>query len=377
MRRIFVSACIGFGALIVGVPATEAQQPVPRWTTTCQFTTGPRAGTTVTFQSPPATPARVGAACGDGTSSFGIAVDPTPPTAPAPPPPAGPSVGSGVAAGSGAGAGATADGASTRHVLQIAPVMQSLPVWCWLAVGEMAFRHFGVPQVQGPNYQCGIIGAISIATNYAQCASPTSCALCAIPAGSTRDMIGMLADYPRRAARISGSPAPRLYATVAAPLSDSEMQAEIDASRPVVVGISPSRAGLPAEFAAAQHVALVVGYEFPQQGPARFIINDPYPYPAPANPYLAAGGQPSGIALQYVIASSALRSQLGWSDSFLLSANGRHSSAGATIGSSALPPAVASRCVINQTTGCPLAMPMAPAQPCMCPSVPAWGISVP
>src|SRR5689334_6854940 len=45
--------------------------------------------------------------------------------------------------------------------LVVAPVQQETEVWCWLAVGEMVFRYYGLPSVNGfGDYQCGIVGAL-------------------------------------------------------------------------------------------------------------------------------------------------------------------------------------------------------------------------
>lgn len=47
-------------------------------------------------------------------------------------------------------------------VLPVPPRYQETPVWCWVAVGEMVFRYYGIPNMNGPgNYQCGVIGALA------------------------------------------------------------------------------------------------------------------------------------------------------------------------------------------------------------------------
>jgi len=47
---------------------------------------------------------------------------------------------------------------SKAEQLSIDPEIQSSPVWCWLAVGKMVFRHFDIENVNPLNYQCGIVG---------------------------------------------------------------------------------------------------------------------------------------------------------------------------------------------------------------------------
>jgi hypothetical protein len=42
--------------------------------------------------------------------------------------------------------------------LNIAPVLQETPVWCWLASMEMALKHYNVPNLSpGGSYQCGLV----------------------------------------------------------------------------------------------------------------------------------------------------------------------------------------------------------------------------
>jgi hypothetical protein len=207
--------------------------------------------------------------------------------------------------------------------LGIAPVQQATPVWCWLAVGEMLFRKLDVPAVNG-HYQCGVIGAMSIASNQAQCAQ--DCRLCAFPAGDASTLMGMLIDYPRRAALLSGRRTPRLFVTHDDALSPRELRHELDQGRPVVAGINPQ--GAPAAFAASAHVALITGYA-ERDGALLLLVNDPFPFSPTTwpDPYLQIGARlvrPGQYAVPYETYTRAM----GWVESFVVRVDGAHQPAG-------------------------------------------------
>jgi hypothetical protein len=240
--------------------------------------------------------------------------------------------------------------------LGIAPVQQATPVWCWLAVGEMLFRKLGVPAVN-PHYQCGVIGAISIATNQDDCAR--DCRRCAFPAGTASTVLGMLVDYPRRAALLSGRSAPRVFATHADALTPPELRRELEAGRPVLAGINPGLLGggaAPDGFAASAHVALIVGYA-ERDGKLWLLVNDPFPFGPPSwpDPYLAAGAtlvQPGRYAVPYATFTGGL----GWVESFLVRVEGQHQPAPL-------------QCVAStplMQTRCPAPRGTRPGTPCTC-----------
>ena len=194
--------------------------------------------------------------------------------------------------------------------LSIPPVGQHTPVWCWVAVGEMVFEHFGVPNVNpAGNYQCGIIGAL--AGPYHPCWS--DCRRCVVPAGSPQNLSNMLFQYPRIAGQltrqsIDGVRSRRLLR----PLTGEEIRGELDNDRPIIAGVNPS--GVTGPF--AQHVALIIGYE-DNDDQLILTVNDPYPYQLVGNrfdPYLRAGGQ--GGQGQYRINYNNFRRGLAWSESF-------------------------------------------------------------
>ena len=79
MSRTMFSVIFTLVALIFCAPASAQALP-PGFTLTCYFTMGPRAGTTFDFTGlPGAMAAPVGAPCGDGVASVGIAVAPQTP----------------------------------------------------------------------------------------------------------------------------------------------------------------------------------------------------------------------------------------------------------------------------------------------------------
>ncbi len=209
--------------------------------------------------------------------------------------------------------------------LGIAPVQQATPVWCWLAVGEMVFRRFEVPAVND-HYQCGVIGAISIASNQAQCAR--DCRLCNFPAGDATRLMGMLVGYPRRVALLTGQSTPRLFVSHTNTLSAVELRRELDGGRPVLAGINPS--GRPDVFGASAHVALIVGYVDGSDGDnsLTLIVNDPFPFSASTwpDPYQAKGATllaPGRYGIRY----DSYVNQLGWAESFLVRVDGKHAAA--------------------------------------------------
>jgi Peptidase_C39 like family len=193
--------------------------------------------------------------------------------------------------------------------LSISPVVQRTPVWCWVAVGEMVFEHFNVPNVNpAAEYQCGIIGALAGPLH--PCWS--DCRRCIVPAGSPGNITNMLLQYPRVAGQLTRQSIRGVRSRHAGrALTVDEIKEELDNDRPIIAGINPS--GVAGPF--AQHVALVIGYE--EDGEVLIlIVNDPYPYQYVGNrfdPFLRANGR--GGQGQYRIAYDNFRRGLAWSES--------------------------------------------------------------
>ena len=206
--------------------------------------------------------------------------------------------------------------AERRILGGIEPVRQETHVWCWLAVGEMVFRHYGIPQVNFmPNsaaYQCGIIGSLSDPRSRHPCS--IYCGNCIIPAGNAETMRQMLEIYPVRAGKPILDATHRLAA-----LSMNEIVHEIDAGNPVIIGVSPS--GQPPAFV-SEHVALIAGYDIETN---HLLVHDPYPFGSNwSNPYLAAGATPVGSrGLSYWVSLQALYTRLQWRETFTLRARNR------------------------------------------------------
>ena len=202
--------------------------------------------------------------------------------------------------------------------LPIKPVAQKTPVWCWAAVGEMVFRHFRVPNINPAGvFQCGILALLHPACNQ-------NCMNCVVPAGSLHTMDNMLRQYSDFASRQHGQR--RRIVTKKRQrsfrhggwLKRAELEAELDAGRPVVAGISPS--GYP-KGNVSEHVALIVGYEGD-----RVIVNDPFPFGRTfqRDPYLAAGAEMLEPG-QYSIPYADFRRSLVWRESiFGISCRGKN-----------------------------------------------------
>lgn len=213
---------------------------------------------------------------------------------------------------------ADAGPAAALEVLPIPPVYQQTPVWCWLAVGEMVHRYYGLPTLNPTgNYQCGLVATL---------AGPNSpcwnnCGNCIGAAGNYGPVNVVVADMVRRYPEVLRSlnrydgPTLTVQWEYSA-LSDDRITNEIDAGRPIIAGISPS--GYP-QNVQSEHVALVIGYE-PTDGGLNLIVNDPFPFDRPpfnqrSNPYAAQGGQLLGAG-RYTISAERFRSGLVWRESF-------------------------------------------------------------
>lgn len=210
--------------------------------------------------------------------------------------------------------GATASPASKAQdaALSISPVVQRTPVWCWVAVGEMVFNHFDVPNVSPVGeFQCAIIGVM---------AGPRhpcwgDCTRCVVPAGDPQNITNMLMQYPQVAGQLTRQSVRGIRSRrIVRALTPRELKEDLDNDRPVIAGISPAGVTGPA----AQHVALIIGYEEDDDDNRLIlIVNDPYPYQYVGNradPYLLARGE--GGNGQYRISYDNFRLRLRWSESF-------------------------------------------------------------
>lgn len=198
---------------------------------------------------------------------------------------------------------ATAHGQSSK-TLDIDPVYQQTPVWCWAAVGEMVFRYYGVENINpAGHFQCGIISLLHPACN-------VNCLNCVVGAGSLATMNQMLTGYPRTASGVTGTYTRITTSVRTRPLTLRQVRAEIDAGRPIIAGISPS--GYKRAASVSEHVALIVGYDDEE-----LLVNDPFPFSSQffaADPYLSSGGRVESEG-QYRIAYDDFVSRLRWRES--------------------------------------------------------------
>ncbi|MCB1501205.1 MAG: C39 family peptidase [Bauldia sp.] len=206
-------------------------------------------------------------------------------------------------------------GASSQdRDLHITPVQQRTPVWCWLAVGEMIFEHYDVPDVNPAGiFQCGIVGVVAL-HGLANPVCNLDCGRCTEPAGTASRLTSMLELYPdvlQQEGLYDDGIEARHRRTA---LSKQTILDEIDDGNPVVAGISPGQ-NLGAFRGGAAHVALIVGY---RDDGDTLLVNDPFPYTSFGNgwdPYVAAGG--SAVRnLKYEIAFDDFRRDLNWSESW-------------------------------------------------------------
>ena len=171
----------------------------------------------------------------------------------------------------------------------------------------MVFRYYGLPNVNPfGNYQCGIVAA------YFGGNCLFDCGLCQLPVGAMSNMLTVVTGYGRFL-RSNFIASRDLSATlIFRALSSSEVRTEIDAGRPIIVGIAPGGGwALPN---ASQHIAVVIGYDS-SRGVDEVIVNDPYPFDAVSlqNPYVAAGGTRMQFG-QFRIPLAALAFNLSWAN---------------------------------------------------------------
>jgi hypothetical protein len=171
----------------------------------------------------------------------------------------------------------------------------------------MVFRYYGLPNANPfGNYQCGIVAA------YFGGNCMLNCGFCQFPVGAMSNMLTVITGYGAflRSAFI---PSRDLAATlVFRPLSQPEIITEIDAGRPIVVGIAPGGGfALPN---ASQHIAVLIGYDT-SRGTMDVVVNDPYPFDLVTlqNPYIAAGGSRGSFG-QFRIPLQALTFNLQWAN---------------------------------------------------------------
>lgn len=288
-RRYQLAALLG---LLFAIGASDSRaQMFSETSRTCQFQFGPKAGQQQFF--PNAMPIPVGAPCTDGISSQGVAVADANPSAPSISVPQQPGM----------------------VTLNIPPILQRTPEWCWLASGAMIFQYYGFPG-NAPDYQCGearFDGAVQVGPGGPMAFNGpcwADCSKCGLASGgSIQGLINLVMQYPAFMSVVMGGSyrmqPPQVSLT---PISPAQVKAEIDGGRPILIGISPGQGMQPPGV--AEHAVLIVGYG--NDGNV-LIVNDPFPYQAANLPasYLQFGGSQLEIG-RYAVSYATMIGPINW-----------------------------------------------------------------
>lgn len=196
--------------------------------------------------------------------------------------------------------------AQTSRTLAVTPIAQQTEVWCWAASAEMIFRYYNLPNLNpAANYQCGIVAAY-----YGPSSSCWfNCFTCVSAIGPMSNAKLLIDGYGIVAGQFTNSRI--LNSTlIFSALTFNDVAREIDASRPIIAGISPQGYSYPN---ISQHIVAIVGYQV-LNGAQFVVVNDPFPYdffPTNPNPYTLAGATSTRPG-QYLISYTALISRLQW-----------------------------------------------------------------
>jgi hypothetical protein len=192
------------------------------------------------------------------------------------------------------------------NLLPITPIAQQNQVWSWASAAEMALRSAGLPQLAGGTYRCGIV-----ASRFGSC--QPNCAGCLAPVATGTALVRALEAYQQAVA--GGTAA--FEAGTAARLKPKAIVSMIRGQRrPIFAQVTPRGGGAFYPAGMRSHFALIVGIAGTGQQ-ARLTVNDPYPYPEAANPYLATGVRTAEPG-QYRISYGDFRERLGWRQSVVL-----------------------------------------------------------
>jgi hypothetical protein len=196
---------------------------------------------------------------------------------------------------------------STSQILNIQPVMQQTPEWCWVASAQMIFQFYSLPPIN-LDYQCGIVAA------YFGINSPCwyNCFACSVGIASVSNLQKLINNYGNVANQLNLQSRDLNSALLFRSLTIDEIITEIDGNRPIFSGISPNSFAYPN---VSQHATVIVGYDTTGVA-SQIIVNDPWPYDLPyfnasPNPYIAAGGVEI-LGGQFKISLNAFVSRLKW-----------------------------------------------------------------
>jgi hypothetical protein len=173
-------------------------------------------------------------------------------------------------------------GRANATVLGIPPIAQQTPEWCFAASSAMIMQYLGYPNLNpGGDYQCGVVGAQGGA-----CA--VDCRNCPGPGGTIQHVALILRSYATVAYQRAGYQNPAVNLQEFGILQPAQIIDQINRDGPILAGISPNSVAYPPGSGMSQHAVAIVGYDGNASN-LNVIINDPYPYPAGSNPYLATG----------------------------------------------------------------------------------------
>jgi len=202
------------------------------------------------------------------------------------------------------------------NVLSIQPIPQTKSEYCWLANGEMIFRHYNIPQVPAAaTYQCGILLAAG-----RQCFN--------VGSGPATAIAAMITLYPQFVRQYYVSQAiQQLHGTwKTGYLTNIQIKPLIDNDTPIVAGITPFQPVPPAGL--SEHAVLIVGYDI-EPNVSYVYVNDPFPYwypqfpdqpPPPGaviNPYALIGATQTQPG-QYKVEITTFITRMVWSNSIMV-----------------------------------------------------------
>jgi hypothetical protein len=115
-----------------------------------------------------------------------------------------------------------------------------------------------------------------------------NCGLCLNAGGTTQRIAAVMQLYAALARQMTGFFDPNFRVQTLGILAPQQIVSQINSRTPIVAGISPGSVPYPPGLGVSQHAVVIVGYD-DTAGSFKVVINDPYPYPPMAIPYVNAG----------------------------------------------------------------------------------------
>jgi hypothetical protein len=202
-------------------------------------------------------------------------------------------------------------GSAQSADLNITPIAQQSPEWCYAASSAMILDYLGVPDINpGGDYQCGVVGARG-----GPCSA--DCRWCAYEGGGTSSQIAAIIRNYIAIARARFGYTDHISISVGGRLSKDEIKDNIDSNHPIFAGISPTTGGFPGCVGCSEHAVVIEGYNGdPDDDDFTVIVNDPYP---PTYPMWVNFGGQELIPGQYEIEYDVFVQRLHYANSILFS----------------------------------------------------------